>query len=274
MRNFRIILSVLVILLVSTTVFAGETLDRINKSGMIFVATSPNYPPQSFLNDDNEMDGFDVDVAKEVGKRLGAEVKFVTPGWTIMTSGRWMGRWDLSVGSMTPTKARSKVLSFPAIYKYGVARFAVHKDSTVKNMKELNGKTIGAATGETTDMYLRKTLKIDALGAPPIVFAVTPGKLKNYELSSMAMDDLRLGDGKRLDAILTETYTIKKAIENGYPLKMVEGVAFAEPLALATDKVDPAFDTKLTVIVDAMKKDGTLKKLSLKWYGVDLISPN
>lgn len=272
MKKLRIILSVLVILLVSTTAFSGETLDRINKSGMMFVATSPNYPPQSFLNDKNEMDGFDVEVAKEVGKRLGAEVKFVTPGWSVMTSGRWMGRWDLSVGSMTPTKERSKVLNFPAIYKYGLARFAVHKDSPVKNMKELNGKTIGTATGDTNDMYLRKKLKIDAIGAPPIVFSVTPGKIKNYELTAIAMDDLRLGDGKRLDAVLTETYTIKKSIESGYPFKIVEGVAFAEPLAIATDKVDSDFDAKLAAIVNTMKKDGTLTQLSVKWYGVDIIS--
>ncbi len=274
MKKWQFILSGFFILMISTTTFAGETLDRVSKSGMLFVATSPNYPPQSFFNDKNELDGFDVEVAKEVGKRLGAEVKFVTPGWTVMTSGRWMGRWDLSVGSMTPTTERSKVLSFPAIYKYGLARFVVHKDSTVKHMEELNGKTIGAATGDTNDMYLRKKLKMDAIGAPPIIFAVTPGKIKNYELTAMAMDDLRLGNGARLDAVLTEAYTIKKAIESGYPFKFVEGVAFAEPLAIATDKVDPDFDAKLTDIINTMKKDGTLNQLSVKWYGVDIISAN
>src|SRR3546814_9725822 len=59
---------------------------------------------QSFLNDKNEMDGFDVDVGKEIAKRLGAELKIVTPSWDIITAGNWGGRWDMSVGSMTPTK--------------------------------------------------------------------------------------------------------------------------------------------------------------------------
>lgn len=96
--------------------FAGEALDRVMSAGVLKVATSADWAPQSFINDDNKMDGFDVDVARELAKRLGVEVEFVTPSWDIITAGRWNGRWDLSVGSMTPTKSRAEVLAFPGVY--------------------------------------------------------------------------------------------------------------------------------------------------------------
>lgn len=66
------------------------------------MATDANWAPQSFLNDNNEMDGFDVDVAREIAKRMGVDIEFVTPDWSIITAGNWAGRWDISVGSMTP----------------------------------------------------------------------------------------------------------------------------------------------------------------------------
>jgi len=59
------------------------------------------------------MDGFDIDVAKEVAKRLGVELEHVTPGWDVITAGKWAGRWDICIGSMTATKEREEVLDFP-----------------------------------------------------------------------------------------------------------------------------------------------------------------
>ena len=85
-----------------------------------------------------------------------------------------------------------------------------------------------------------------------------------------AMDDMRLGDGVRLDGLLDNTLALKKAIENGYPLRILDGIAFAEPASVATDKGDAEFNQKLEEIVTEMKSDGTLKKLSLKWYDLDV----
>lgn len=250
-------------------VMAGETLERVKSEGVLKVATSPNWPPQSFINDNNEMDGFDVDVAKEVAKRLGVKVEFVTPEWNIITSGRWNGRWDLSVGSMTPTTKRAEVLDFPAIYHYAVNAFVVHKDSKAQKMTDLNGKKIGVAAGSTGDLYMQKKLVIDAVGAPDIKYAVDTDQIKSYAMIAPALDDLRLGDGVRLDGIIDNRSAMQKAVENGYPFRVLDGVAFAEPLALATDQGDVEFNQKLSKIVKAMRAEGVLKKLSLKWFGVD-----
>ena len=59
--------------------------------GVLVLSSDPSYPPQSFLNDANEMDGFDVDVAREIAKRLGVELEIITPAWEIITIGNWPG---------------------------------------------------------------------------------------------------------------------------------------------------------------------------------------
>jgi polar amino acid transport system substrate-binding protein len=176
----------------------------------------------------------------------------------------------MSVGSMTPTKQRAEVLNFPAVYYYTPAAFAVHKDSEIDSLEDLNGKTIGSCGGCTYDAYLMKDLVIDAEGAPPFEYEVTAGEIKTYETDTNAFDDLRLGDGTRLDAAFSALPTIEEAIKSGYPMKVIGKPAFYEPLSVATDKGDPEFDAKITEIVAEMRADGTLKQLSEKWYGVDL----
>jgi polar amino acid transport system substrate-binding protein len=260
------------LLLASGSLMAGETLDRVMSNNTLTMSSDPEYPPQSFLNDNNEIDGFDVDVGKEIAKRMGVDLNIVTPGWEVITAGKWSGRWDMSVGSMTPTEKRSKVLNFPAIYYYTPAAFAVHSDSSASSLADLNGKIIGTCGGCTYDAYLDKNLTIDAEGVPSFEYQVTAGEVKTYETDTNAFDDLRIGDGVRLDAVFSALPTIQEAVKNGYPMKVVGDAAFYEPLAVATDKGDPEFDAKIAEIVQSMHDDGTLTELSMKWYGVDLTS--
>ena len=250
---------------------AGKTIDRVMSAKVLKIATSADWAPQSFLNDDNKMDGFDVDVGKEVAKRLGVTAEFVTPSWDIITAGKWNGRWDISVGSMTPTKSRAKVLAFPGVYYYTPASIAVHKDSKSKQVSDLNGKKVGAGTSTTFELYLQHDLEIDAEGVPSFEYQVTATN-KSYKDSSAAMDDLRLGDGVRLDGMVGSLPAILKAIEAKYPLRILGDPVFYEPLALAIDKGDSEFNDKLAKIVADMKSDGTLTTLSKKWYGVDYSS--
>ncbi len=249
---------------------AGETLDRVMETKVLKMSSDPAYPPQSFLNDQNEMDGFDVDVGKEIAKRLGVELEILTPAWEVITAGNWGGRWDISVGSMTPTKQRAQVLDFPAVYYYTPAAFAVHADSDIDSLDDLNGKVIGVCGGCTYEAYLNKNLVIDAEGAPPFEYQVEAGEIRAYDTDTNVFDDLKLGDGVRLDAAFSAQPTIQEAIKNGYPMKFVGDPVFYEPLSVAIDKGDPEFAAKIKEIVDAMHADGTLSELSMKWYGVDL----
>jgi polar amino acid transport system substrate-binding protein len=249
---------------------AGEVLDRVMKTKTLTMSSDPAYPPQSFLNDKNEFEGFDIDVGREIAKRLGTELKIITPAWEVITAGNWGDRWDMSVGSMTPTAERARVLDFPAIYYFTPASFAVHKDSKAQKIEDLNGKVVGVCGGCTYEAYLKKDLKIDAEGVPPFDYKVEAKEVRTYETDTNALDDLRLGDGKRLDAVMSALPTLNEAIKNGYPLRILGDPAFYEPLAVATDKGDPEFDAKIAEVVKAMHEDGTLSKLSQKWYGVDL----
>ena len=261
------------IALSGTSTFADNALDRVMKNGVLKVATDANWAPQSFLNDNNEMDGFDVAVAREIATRLGVEVEFVTPSWDIITAGNWSGRWDMSVGSMTPTVSRAEVLSFPEVYYYTPASIAVHADSPYQNVGDLNGEVVGATTASTFELYLQKDLTIDAEGVPSFEYQVTPGELRSYKDGTAALDDLRLGDGVRINAMVGSLPAILAAIESGYPVRVLGEPVFYEPLAVAIDRGDAEFNNKVAGIVRKMKEDGTLKALSQKWYGIDYTTP-
>ncbi len=261
--------TLLVTLLTLGTAQAGAVLDSVMSKKSIMVATDANWPPQSFINDKNEMDGFDVDVAREIAKRLGVEIEFITPSWDIITAGNWNRRWDMHVGSMTPTEKRAEKLSFPAVYYYTPAGVAVHKDSKVSSVADLSGKKVGIGYGTTFELYLQKNLTIDAEGAPKFSYLIDNPQIKSYETGTLALDDLRIGDGLRLDAAVSSVPAIMGAIESGYPIKLVGDPIFYEPLAVTIDLGDTEFADSLRTIIDSMRKDGTLSGFSKKWYGVD-----
>ncbi len=251
---------------------AGTVLDKINKSGTITVATDANWAPQSFINDENKLDGFDVDVAKGIAKHLGMKIEFVTPSWDIITAGNWSGRWDMHVGSMTPTAKRAEKFTFPGIYYYTPAAVAVHKDSKATSFKDLDGKVIAATTTSTYELYLKKDLTIDAQGVPPFKYQLNPGTIRSLESVNTSLDDLRLGNGVRLSAVVGSLPSFLEAKKNGYPIKVLGEPVFFEPLSVAIERGDDDLAGKISAAVAAMKGDGSLSALSKKWYGVDYSS--
>jgi len=249
-----------------------DLLDEVMAAGKLVVSTDPNYAPQSFINDAGELDGFDVNVAQEVAKRLGVEIEFVTPDWDLITAGSWGGRWDLSIGSMTPTESRAEVLWFTSPYYYTPASFAVHRDNTdIQSPEDLSGKTVGLGTATTYEAYLEGSLAImggQIMYDPPSGITVQP-----YATDAESIEDLSLGDGVRLDAVMSAQPTIQNAIDSGLPLKYVGTPAFYEPLAFALDKSRGPSDQMLAALNDViaeMHSDGTLSALSIEWYGIDI----
>ena len=112
---------------------AGDVTDllaEICEKGTLTVSTDPAYPPQSSLNEQTgEYEGFDIDVATEIAKRLGVDVAWEAPSWDVITAGSWNGRWDTTVGSMTPTNDRQEVLYFTEPYNYTPAVVVVGADN-------------------------------------------------------------------------------------------------------------------------------------------------
>ena len=269
---------------------AGDLLQVVMDRGVLRIATDPAYPPQSELVADakrlentkcssdehtaNEFTGFDIDVAVEIANRLGLEPCFVTPDWTLITGGNWAGRWDLSIGSMTITPERMQALYFTQPYYTTPAQAFVHQDNTTYQQPEdLSGKKIGVCAGCTYEFYLEGTLQIPG---ETIDYKIKDAEVVGYDTDLSALQDLALGDGVRLDAVITALPTGTGAIEDGLPLKPLGDPLFFEYLAGAVDKafdVDPVpLVKKVTEIINEMHGDGTLKELSMKYYGLDLTS--
>jgi polar amino acid transport system substrate-binding protein len=105
-------------------------------------------------------------------------------------------------------------------------------------------------------------------------YVVQDAAFTGYETDLNALQDLALGDGVRLDAVLTAQPTGAGAITDGLPLKQLGDPVFFEYLAAAVDKAagkDPkSFVEKVTELINAMHADGTLLKLSQQYYNLDL----
>jgi len=139
----------------------GDLLADVKKRGKLLVATDANYKPASFKNPDGSFVGFDIDVAKEVAKRLGVEAEFIDVNFDIITAGAWNSRWDMNAGSMTITPDRKKSLYFSSPYYYTPASFVVHKDSKAASIDDLKGKQVGVGAATTYQDYLEGKLTLE-----------------------------------------------------------------------------------------------------------------
>ncbi len=273
MKRAQITASMALLLsLIIPPVIAGEVLDSILKSRIIRVATDSNWPPQSFINDSNEMDGFDVEVARQIAERMSVGIEFTTPSWDLITSGNWKNRWDLHVGSMKTDSIADQKLDFPAVYYYTPSVVAVHRDASTSRVSQLSGKAIGAGIGTSHESYLQGKLITDSQRTPAFSYVIKNARVSSYENSAYALDDLRLGDGVKLDAVIASMPTILDAISKGNPLKIIGKPVFYEPLVISIETGDAEFNQRLGDIINEMHSDGTLSKLSMKWYRVDYTS--
>jgi polar amino acid transport system substrate-binding protein len=267
---------------------AANLLEEVKNRGVLIVSSDPAYPPQSQLVENatrpadtkcsgdqvtgEELSGFDIDVSKEIAKRLGVEVCFVTPAWDLITAGSWADRWDISVGSMTVTPERMANLYFSQPYYTTPAAFFIHNDNTTFTQpSDLSGKKVGACTGCTYDFFLAGTLQIPG---ETMNYVVQDAEFTGYDTDTSALQDLALGDGVRLDGVLTAQPTGAGVIADGLPLKQLGDPVYFEYLSAALDKKagkDPVpLAQEVSKILQEMHADGTLLKLSQQYYGLDL----
>ena len=252
----------------------GEILSR----GTIRISTDPNYAPQSFLDESGNFVGFDVDVAEEIARRLGVEVEFVTPDWDIITAGNWGDQWDMSVGSMTVTTARQKILEFASPpYYYTPAQFAAVDGSGVDTLDDLTGAAICVGVSTTYESWLMGDM--EGLGLPAASFYVDapPADVSIVPLTvdNDCVQQIQAGR-QEFQAFLTSNTVVEAAIAEGVAIHRVGKPVFSENLAVAFDKnaskdVARLVD-KVSEIIAAMHADGTLSNLSVEWFGEDLTS--
>lgn len=261
----------LALLVTCSPAFAGATLDRVTQKGELTEVLMESYPPFSFLNDQNQLDGFDVDVAKAVAARLGVKLKIETPSWDVIAAGHWSGRYDICICSMTPSKARAEVFDFPVAYYQSPAVVVVNaKDTAITGGKDLSGKKVGVISASTYEAYLNKDLVIEGAEDKPISYPFSAVQVAPYDNETVAFQDLALGSGVRLDAMVTNLITAHERIAQDPRFKIVGEPLYAEPNVVAIEKGDPQWHAKVVEVLGQLKADGTLSKISQKWIGSDI----
>jgi polar amino acid transport system substrate-binding protein len=296
MKKLFFVLSVLVVVSMLLTACgqqakAADWLAQIKQRGYIIVSTDPNYEPQSFLNTTGkrpagtkcpsdqlttaEMQGFDVDVAAEVGKRLGVETCFATPSWDAITAGNWADKWDISVGSMTITTGRQKILDFTAPYYYSPAVVAAPAEAGIASLNDLVGKGLCVGASTTYDAWANN--KFDDPNSVPesSVYAKLPAGVTVVSLETDQECAQALASGRKdFVAYATAKTVVDSNISNGLKVAVVGAPVYAEQLAIAIDKKHTlptaTLLDELNKIVDAMHSDGTLTSFSNKWFKTDL----
>jgi len=272
----------------ATPIPQNDKLAEVLARGTLIIATDADYAPQSKLlvdstpNPDtkcsstqytaNQFVGFDVDVAVEVARRLGVEPCFVTPPWSQLVAGQWGNNWDVHVGSVAITFERMKDLYFSQPYYATPTVILIHKDNvTFKRAEDLSSKRIGVCVGCTFEAYLKGTLTIPG---EQIEYRIHDAQIVGYENEEPAIEDLSLGDGVALDAVLTILPLAKQVIASRKPV-----VILGEPLLFAyasitldrSSKRDPvSLLAEITKIIRELHANSTLKQLSIKYQGQDL----
>jgi len=262
---------------------ATDKLAEIQARGTLVGYAELDYPPQSMKVEGAtrpattkcapnqmtvaELTGFDNETTKLVAKGLGVEACFVLPTWTEVTSGGWNDRWDIAYGSGAINATRMEHLWMTQPYYYVPQRFVVLADSKYRVPSDLDGKKIGTCTSCTVESYLKGTLEIPGVDLVQKVKNPVP---VGFETEFPGLDALAAG---KIDAFLTAEPVAAQAIKEGRPLRMLDDVAFSMYPSGFVDKSSglnvAAFAAKVDEIIAAAHKDGTLKIMSMQWFGTD-----
>jgi polar amino acid transport system substrate-binding protein len=265
----------------------GDLLSQIKSRGYILVSTDTNHAPQSFLNNDGqrpestqcprdtltsaEMQGFDVDVAAELGKRLGVDTCFATQTWDAITAGAWADKWDISVGSVPVTREYQKVLDFTIAYYYTPAVVAVAKASGITSLDQVAGKALCVGASTPYEDWLKGKLDLPAEN----IFTKPPAGVTVVSLDTDQQCAQEIEAGRTDFAGYVSSQTVVDAdIAAGLPVRQLGGPVYVEDFAAAFDK-ESSFNTadlraELNRLLTSMHSDGTLTTLSNKWFQTDL----
>ncbi len=242
---------------------AEDTLKKIKDSGTITEGVRESSGALAFTLGDGKYTGFHYDVCahiiEDIRKHLGMskiDVKYqpVTSQNRIPLVQN--GTVDLECGSTTNNSARQKDVAFaPALYIEEV-RIAVKKNSGIKGIADLNGKTVATTTGTTSVQLLRKNKRAQGMD-----FKELNGKdhSDSFLLLESGRADAFVMDGQILAGLISKAKNPGDFAIVGEPLSV-------EPIAIMYRKDDPAFKKVVDDSVRAMAKSGEVAKLSDTWF--------
>lgn len=234
----------------------GGLLAQIQEKGEIVVAMEGTWAPWTYVNEDGDLVGYDVEVAKAVAEKLGVEASFVTGEWDGLLAGLDAGRYDIMANGVNITPDRAEKYDFSVPYAYDRMAVIVKGDNaSITKMEDLSGKktanTISSTYAETARSYGAEVTGVDDLAA-------------TFEL---------LYSG-RIDATLNAevTYYDYMAQHPDADLKIACLAEEVDSVAIPMRKGDEtkALREAVDQALNELSEDGALSQLAVKYFGTDI----
>jgi polar amino acid transport system substrate-binding protein len=217
-----------------------------------------SFPPMGFRNDKNEIVGYDVDLAKEVAKRMGVELVLQPIDWNAKEQELNTGEIDCIWNGFTITEERKQNVLFTPPYLRNAQVIVVKGDSPVNTIGDLAGKTVGTQAGSSS---------IEAIdGAPE--FKASLKEVVQVKDFLTALMDLDVGG---VDAVVIDLVVANDNINrSGKDFRILEDRLDEEEFGIGFRLSDKALCEKVWEILLEMAKDGTVTEIATEWLGADI----
>jgi cystine transport system substrate-binding protein len=244
------------LLLAGAAAQAADLLDTVKARGAIKVALEGTYPPFNYKDQKSgELAGFDVDVAKLLAAKLGVKTEFVTSEWASILAGLQAGKYDVIVSQVTVNPKREQAFDFSVPYGYSMPQLVVRKDEKAQyaTLADLKGKRLGVGQGSVYEQQAKAVPGID---------------VRSYPAAPENLRDLAVG---RVDAALNDSLMTAYLLKaSDLPIKAGAKVGKVEKVAAAFKKGNPQLKAAIDKALAEAAADGSLKAISVKWFGVDV----
>jgi cystine transport system substrate-binding protein len=238
---------------------AADLLDTVKARGTLRIAMEGTYPPFNFKDaKTGQLAGYDVDVAKAVAARLGLKPEFVTTEWSAILAGLAAGKYDVIVSQVGITAKREQAFDFSQPYTYSAPQLIVRRNDSAayRTLADLKGKTVGVGQGSVFEQQAK---------------AVPGIEVKSYPAAPENLQDLAFG---RVDAALNDSLMVAYLLKNSQlPIKAGARVGAVERMGIPFRKGNPKFKAALDGALSGLQGDGSLKAMSIRWFGSDASRP-
>lgn len=260
MKKCFVVFLAMMLLVTGAALAEGDgSVQAIVEKGTFILGLDDSFPPMGFRDEDNNIVGFDIDVAQEVAKRLGVELVVQPIDWDSKELELSTGNIDCIWNglSITPGREESMTMSFPYLNNQIVVYTLA--DSGITCMDDLAGKSVAVQNGS----YAEELVQGDFAEQ-----AATFGELLGFDEYLTALMDLQQGgcDAVLMDVVVGNYYINGMGAEN---IANVEAIA-DDLYGIAFRKEDVELCGEVEELLVAMKRDGTLAEIATKWFGSDI----
>lgn len=240
----------------SSAAAEDNSLQTVLDSGKFVLGLDATFKPMGYTDENDEIVGFDIDVAEEVCKRMGVELVKQPINWDTKEEDLNAGRIDCIWNGMSvnPSRAESMNLSDP--YMKNEMVFVVPADSDAKSMSDLSDKVIGVQNGSTAQTILEES----EIGTSCTIQAMATN------IEALQQMELGIVDAVFLDSIVAG-YEITSS---GKDYVILPDGLQEEEYAIGFRKNDQKLRDEVQKILGEMKADGTLGEISTAWFGSDV----